>query len=194
MSPVPVAETEISVDQTGPALIWTLRNFYKGDSGRVRSRLTGLIWTGFKKISREYSCEHHQGNQLGAKPYRRAQSSSLAANVITIIAIIIRHCITPPRPPPPPKKKKEKEKRGWGCHIEEIAERGRWRETSPGAGKQQTSRSSYWSERTAWQYIDGSTITKTNSAFVESPWISFASITPLSEIRTTTHWDYHSIR
>ena len=49
---IPVAETEISVDRAGPVLIWTHRNFYKGNSGRARSRSTGparstgLKWTG----------------------------------------------------------------------------------------------------------------------------------------------------
>ena len=45
-SEIPVAKTEISVDRAGPVLIWTHRDFYKGNSGRARSRLTGLIWTG----------------------------------------------------------------------------------------------------------------------------------------------------
>ena len=32
-----------------PVLIWTHRNFHKGNSGRARSRLTGLMWTGPKR-------------------------------------------------------------------------------------------------------------------------------------------------
>ena len=43
-----IPATEISVNRAGPVLIWTHRNFYKGNSTKeiVGSRLTGLIWTG----------------------------------------------------------------------------------------------------------------------------------------------------
>ena len=57
-----VAETKVLVDRAGLVLIWTHRNFYKGNNGRVRSRLTGpaqstgLIWTGSKaELERERS-------------------------------------------------------------------------------------------------------------------------------------------
>ena len=60
---IPVAATEISVDRAGPVLIWTHRNFYKGNSGRTRSRLTGptrstgLILTGPNSVHGRFHLE-----------------------------------------------------------------------------------------------------------------------------------------